>query len=167
LSLFCRPFGPVCFIREVPGAARFALAPGYLMPRLRRSTLNLDGGANGAPNAHGGPTPTTPPRQRRAPNAHGAPTPTAPNAHGAATPTAPNAHGAATPTAPPRQRRAPTSTALPHHRRAPTSTAPQRQRRLPVPAQGWSLRQPWDPPSSMYNAERRSLKRASQRLQHW
>ena len=47
---FCRPFRPRLKFRDVPGAARFALAPGYLLaappalrlvvlwPRLRRYT---------------------------------------------------------------------------------------------------------------------------------
>jgi hypothetical protein len=57
---FCRPFRPRLKFREVPGAARFALAPGYLLaappalrlvvlwPRLRRYVSLCCGRASGA-----------------------------------------------------------------------------------------------------------------------
>jgi hypothetical protein len=37
LARFCRPSRPVFLFSNVPGATRFALTPGYLLPRLRRS----------------------------------------------------------------------------------------------------------------------------------
>jgi hypothetical protein len=36
LARFCRPSRPVLLFSNVPGATRFALAPGYHLPRLRR-----------------------------------------------------------------------------------------------------------------------------------
>ena len=33
---FCRPFGALRYEESDPGAARSALAPGYLLPRPRR-----------------------------------------------------------------------------------------------------------------------------------
>jgi hypothetical protein len=37
LARFCRPSRPVLLFSNVPGATRFALTPGYHLPRLRRS----------------------------------------------------------------------------------------------------------------------------------
>src|SRR5690349_14842708 len=53
--LFCRPFGPRCLFLRIPGAARYALAPGYLMAAPSAlPSRTVAGRAFGATFAHRG-----------------------------------------------------------------------------------------------------------------